>query len=131
MQQRAVIWISGAFHTLPTTDIEAISGLIPIHLYLKKLYDRFYLREFLLPSNYIIKSIIKTNRPNDQIKHQTKHCLSINSLMLKQVLCLSNLLIDMDNRCNKFLPSFSLFNKEFSPGNHLCDIFSNQFSFNP
>ena len=76
------MWISGALYISPTAGIKAISGLIPIHLYLKKLYDRFYLREFSLSSNYIIKSIINTDGLNDQ----AKYCLSINNLMLKQAL---------------------------------------------
>ena len=36
----------------------------------------------------------------------------------------------MNNRYNEFLLSFSPFDKEFSPGNHLCDKFSNCFLFN-
>jgi len=35
----------------------------------------------------------------------------------------------MDNRCNKFLPLFSLFDEEFSPGKRLIDSFSDYFSF--
>jgi len=58
MQQRAAIWIIGVFYTLPSEGIEAISGLIPIHLHLKKLYDRFLLKGFSLPPNHLIKSII-------------------------------------------------------------------------
>jgi len=45
MQQRAVIWITGAFCTLSTAGIEAISGLIPIHLHLKKLYAELMMVE--------------------------------------------------------------------------------------
>jgi hypothetical protein len=37
MQQRAALWITGTFRTSPTTAIEAISGLMPIHLHLSKL----------------------------------------------------------------------------------------------
>jgi len=37
----------------------------------------------------------------------------------------------MDNRCNKFLPTFTLLDKKFSPGNHLCDNFPDCFSFYP
>jgi hypothetical protein len=40
MQQRMALWITGAFRTSPTTAIEAISGLMPIHLYLSKLAQR-------------------------------------------------------------------------------------------
>jgi len=45
--------------------IEAIAGLMLIHLHLKKLQGRFHLRGFLLPSNYIIKSIIGTSGLNE------------------------------------------------------------------
>jgi len=122
MQQRAALWILGVFHTLPTASIEAISYLIPIYLHLKKLYGRFYFRGSLLLLNHIFKSIINSDGPNNH----TKHCLSLNDLMPKQVSHLNSLLIDMNNRCNKFLPLFSLFNKEFFPGNCFIDIF--QFS---
>jgi len=37
MQRRAALWITGAFHTSPTEGIEAIAGLMPIKLHLKKL----------------------------------------------------------------------------------------------
>jgi len=38
-------------------------------------------------------------------------------------------LIDVDNKCNEFFPSFSFFNEKFKPGNHLIDLFSDHFSF--
>jgi hypothetical protein len=37
MQRRAALWITSTFCTSPTTAIEAISGLMPIHLHLSKL----------------------------------------------------------------------------------------------
>jgi len=112
---------------LPTADVKAISGLFPIHLHLKKLYNRFLLRGFSLPSNHIIKSIINSDGPHNQ----AKYCLFINSLVPKQVLCLRSPLIDIDNRYNEFLPSFTLLGKEFSSGNCLCDNFPDCFSFYP
>jgi len=108
------------------TGIEAIAGLIPIHLHLKKLYGRFHLRGFSLLSNHIIKSIIDTSRSNEHIAH---HHLFLNKLMPKQQSQLHSSLIDMDNICNKFLPFFSLFDEEFFLGKRLIDSFSDQFSF--
>ena len=67
--------------------IEAISGLVPIHLHLRKLDSQFLLCKLKSP------------------------------------------LIDVDNKCNEFFPSFSFFNKEFEPGNKLIDLFSDHFSF--
>ena len=40
IQRRAAIWILGIFHTLPSLSIEAITSLIPFHLYLCKLSGR-------------------------------------------------------------------------------------------
>jgi len=37
----------------------------------------------------------------------------------------------VDNSYNELFPSFSVFNKEFSPGNRLIDSFPDQFSFHP
>jgi len=37
IQIRVALWIIGTFHTSPMLDIEAIAGLIPIHLHLQKL----------------------------------------------------------------------------------------------
>ena len=43
MQQRAALWITGAFQISPSLGVEAIAGLVPIHLHLKKLYRIFLL----------------------------------------------------------------------------------------
>ena len=37
MQCKAALWILGVFRTSPTNGIETFVGLIPIHLYSKKL----------------------------------------------------------------------------------------------
>ena len=37
MQRKAALWILGAFRTSPTGGLEALAGLIPIQLHLKKL----------------------------------------------------------------------------------------------
>ena len=53
----------------------------------------------------------------------------LTSLHPNKRLCLKSMFIDVNNRCNGLLPSFSFFNEEFKPGNHLIDSFSDQFSF--
>jgi len=117
MQWRVALWIYGAFQTSPTAGVEAILGLIPIYLQLKKLYERFHLRGFLFSSNYIFKLIINTEKSSDY------QCISLNNLIAKQKFWLHSPLIDMDKRCNKFLPVFSLFDIKFSLGNRLIDSF--------
>ena len=61
MQWRATLWISGPFQTSPTLGVETIVGLLPIHLHLKKLFERFLLWLSSLPSNHIIHSILSSN----------------------------------------------------------------------
>jgi len=69
MQRRVALWILEAFHTSPTSSIEAITSLIPIHLYLQKLNGRFYLRAHSLLSNYIIKLLLEMKHTNDKEAH--------------------------------------------------------------
>ena len=125
MQQRAALWITGTFHTSPTLGVEAITGLVPIYLHLKKLYGRFLLRQSSLLSNHITHSIFSSYR----LQEQNCHNASIDCLMAKQRIWLKSPLIDVDDKHNEIFPSFSFFNKEFKPGNHLVDIFPDCFSF--
>jgi len=71
MQHRAALWISGVFQTLPLAGIKAISGLIPIHLHIKKLYNRALLRGLLLLFNHIIKSILSSNRSYNHVPYNS------------------------------------------------------------
>ena len=80
MQQRAALWIAGAFQISSSLGIEAIAGLVPIHLYLKKLYGRFLLWQSSLPSNHIIHSILSS----DRLQEYKSHNMSINHLTAKQ-----------------------------------------------
>ena len=125
IQQRAALWITGAFQTSPILEIEAISGLVPIHLQLKKLYEQFLLHNSSLPTNYIVSNILSSNKPQGK----SHHISSIDHLIAKQRLWLKSPLIDVDNKHNEFFLSFSFFNKEFKPGNKLIDLFSDRFSF--
>ena len=126
IQQRAALWIIRAFLTSLILDIEAIASLMPIHFHLKKLQARFHLRGYLLPSNHIIKSIINTDGLNESIAY---YHLFLNKLTPKQWSQLYSPLINMDNKCNKFLSSFSPFNKEFSLGKRLINSLLDWFSF--
>jgi len=58
IQQRAALWIMGAFHTSPICEVEAITGLIPIHFHLDKLSGRHQLRAVSLPKNHTLNSLL-------------------------------------------------------------------------
>jgi len=98
---------------------------MPIHLHFQKLIGRFHLRAHFLPVNHIIKSILKA-RLSDNVK---PHLFSLDKHIPRQYVIIKSPIVDMDNEFNKIVLFFSLFNYEFSPGNKLIDVFSNQFSF--
>ena len=125
MQRRVALLILGAFYTSLSSGIEAITGLISIHLHLQKLNDRFHLRVHTLPSNHIIKSLLEIRHMNDK----EAHWLSLERLTPRQWLNIKGLIIDMNNRFNKIVPFFSLFSCEFFLGNRLINIFPSHFSF--
>ena len=125
MQKRAAIWITRAFCMSFTAGIEAIAGLIPIYLYMQKLYSYILLRAYLLPQNHIINSLLETRNPIVQESHQ----LLLNNLMFKQQSSIKGPIINMDNKLNEVFLSFSPFNSKFLLENRLIDIFLNCFSF--
>ena len=101
MQRRATIWIFGAFRISSSLSIEAVVGLIPIHLHLQKLSSRFQLRIHTLPQNHIVKSLLELRHINDSNIHQ----LSLERIMPKQQLLLKEPIVDTNNRLNRVFPS--------------------------
>jgi len=118
---------TGAFQTSPILSVEAIAGLVPIHLHLKKLYGRFLLQQSSLLSNHIIYSILSLK----EIQEHKSHNVSIDHLTAKQRSQLKSSIIDVDDKSNQCFPSFSFFNKKFKPGNCITDTFLDYFSFYP
>jgi len=55
--------------------------------------------------------------------------MATSHLTPKQCLRIKSLIMDTNNHLNKVFSSFDSLNKEFSPGSHLVNIFSDQFSF--
>jgi len=125
LQKRAATWILGVFKMSPSYGIEAIAGLIPIHLHLQKLSGRSQLRGYTLSTNHIIRSLLD-NSPNHP---SPPHDLSLSTLTKRQHGLLKSHVIDIDNRFNKVFPAFNPINLELQPGNRISDTFSNQFSF--
>ena len=51
-QCQAALWITGTFHTSPTGGVETIAGLLPVHLQLRKLKNKSFLRNKKLHSSH-------------------------------------------------------------------------------
>ena len=104
MQRRAIIWILGAFRTLPTDGLKVITGLIPIKFHLQKLTSRSQLCSAALLENHLIKTLM-----NDPLNMYNKPSpLSINTLTEYQKNTVKGYLIDSNNKLFEVFPSFSL-----------------------
>ena len=115
------------FQTSPFFGVEAIAGLIPIHLHFCKLSGRAQLRAHSLSHNHILHSLLESRSVNSH----DSHCLSLDLLFCCQREIIKGPIIDMDNRFNKVFPLFDHLNKEFSPDSCIIDIFPSYFSFHP
>ncbi|CAA7271403.1 unnamed protein product [Cyclocybe aegerita] len=58
MQWKAALWIMGAFRTSPTGSLEALAGLIPVHLMLKKLVMHAVYRVATLSDTHPLHSMM-------------------------------------------------------------------------
>ena len=87
MQYRATFWILRAFQTSLSLDIEAIAGLILLHLYLQKLGRRLQLCTHLLPPNYIINFLLEMRHSSNflsnrkSVKSKKSHLYKFNKIM--------------------------------------------------
>ena len=119
MQRRAAIWILGAFKTLPSEGIEAITGIIPIRFHLQKIARRSQICPFKLPTNHILRELMD----NSPLSSNNTNPHTIGSLTNHQKNLAKGHLIDSYNKAYGIFPSFSPLNPDFSPVLVLWTIF--------
>jgi len=127
MQHKAALWILGAFHTSPTGEIKALAGLIPIHLHLKKLAKRSYLRTATLSSQHALLS--RLSACNSKGAHP--HPQSLALLTDAQSAWLRSPLLDTEAFLLNLTKCFDSLYPEICPGCRLLDNFSDHVSFHP
>ena len=127
MQRKAVLWILGAFHTSPTGGIEALAGLIPIHLHLKKLVKRSCLRAATLPSQHVLMSLLSAHNS----KGASPHSQSLAFLTDAQSAWLKSPLLDTEAALLNLTERFSPLDSKMRPGYRLLDNFPDRVSFHP
>jgi len=125
MQRRAVLWITGTFCTSPLEGIEAVAGLIPIHLYLQKLNSQHQLRYATILPSHTINFLLD----HAHAKNHPAHKLVISSLTSKQKAHLKSSIKDVNKRLNEIQaclePNYIL----FSPSSRVVDHFSSRIVF--
>jgi len=125
MQQRAALWITGAFRMSPSEGVEAIAGLIPINLHLKKLNGRHHLRYATIPTSHAINSLLDKH----QSKNQNQHKFALANLTQKQKTKLKSPIKDVSEKLNEIKDEFDPFYILFHPGLRLVDHFSSRILF--
>jgi len=127
MQCKAALWILDAFRTSPTGKIEALAGLIPIHLHLKKLAKRLCLRATTLPFQHALLSLLSARNSKGAHPHSQSLALltDTQSVRLRSpLLDTEALLLNLTERFNSLYP-------EIRPGCRLLDNFPDHVSFHP
>ena len=127
MQRKAALWILGAFCTSPTGRIEALAGLIPIHLHLKKLVKRSCLKAATLPSQHVLMSLLSAKHS----KGAPSHPQSLALLNDTQCTCLKGPLLDTEAFLLNLTEYFNLLHAEAISGCRLLDSFPDCISFHP
>jgi len=125
MQRRAALWITGAFHMSPSEGVEAIAGLIPINLYLKKLNGRHHLRYMTIHSLHAINTLLDSH----QNRNQNQHKFALANLTNKQMSKLKSPIKDVSERLNEIKDEFDPYHPIFHPGLCLVDHFSSRIVF--
>src|SRR6267154_1669675 len=123
MQRRAALWITGAFRTSPNVGVEAIAGLIPIHLHLRKLAQRSCMRMLTLHPNHSLHSL------SGMHAHITQKPQSVQRLSPPQKIKVKGPLIEAADVCLEVSETLEALPDEDKPGCRILDQSSGQIRF--
>ncbi|CAA7267560.1 unnamed protein product [Cyclocybe aegerita] len=125
MQQKAALWIMGAFHTSPTGGLEALAGLIPVHLMLKKLATRAVYRVATLSDTHPLHSMMGESL----LKRATPHACSAALMTPAMRGKVKSTVMEVDERVHTLTESFEPFAPEACPGDQLLDHYADHLHF--
>jgi len=125
MQRRAALWIIGAFCMSPMEGMEAIAGLIPIELHLRKLNRCHYLQYTSIPSSHAINSLLEIQYAKNHLPYR----FSTSNLMDKQKSKLISPVKDINEQLSEITESFDPLHPFFSPGYRVVNHFSSRIMF--
>jgi len=124
MQCNAALWITGAFCTSPTGGTEALAGLIPVYLHLRKLADGANLRIATLSDTHPIRSLLSKN----YVKQAEAHHCSVSNMAPALQAKVHRTIIEIKNHHYELTEVFEPCAPD--PGFRLMDCFAAQVSFN-
>ncbi|KAJ3553845.1 hypothetical protein NP233_g12554 [Leucocoprinus birnbaumii] len=122
MQQQAALWIIGTFRTSPMGGCEALAGLIPVHLHLRKLVLHATYRVMSLSRTHPVRSLMgRQDAPGAHV-----HRWHINNLGTKAFLATKSMAVDVAGKLPRLMEAFNADSGEACPGNSIMDVFSDR-----
>ncbi|CAA7267347.1 unnamed protein product [Cyclocybe aegerita] len=125
MQRKAALWITGAFRTSPTGSLEALAGLIPVHLMLKKLATCAVYRVATLSDTHPLCSMMGEGLLKRAAPHARSAAL-MTPAMQGQV---KSTVMEVDERVHTLTESFEPFAPKAHPGDRLLDHYADRLHF--
>ncbi|CAA7270843.1 unnamed protein product [Cyclocybe aegerita] len=125
MQQKAALWITGAFCTSPTGGLEALMGLIPVYLMLKKLATHAVYRVATLSDTHPLLSMLGKRLLKRAEPHTCSAVLMTPAMRGK----VKSTVMEVDERVHTLTESFKPFAPEARPGDQLLDCFVDRLHF--
>ncbi|CAA7267368.1 unnamed protein product [Cyclocybe aegerita] len=112
MQRKAALWITGAFCTSPTGGLEALAGLIPVHLMLKKLVTCAVYRVATLSDTHPLRSMMGEGLLKRAEPHACSAVLMTPAMRGK----VKSTIMEVDKGVHTLTESFEPFAPEARPG---------------
>ncbi|CAA7270783.1 unnamed protein product [Cyclocybe aegerita] len=125
MQRKAALWITGAFHTSPTGGLEALAGLIPFHLMLKKLATRTVYCIATLSDTHPLCSMMGERLLRWAAPHACSAVLMTPAMRRK----VKSTVMEVDERVHTLTESLEPFAPEARPGDQLLDRYADRLHF--
>ncbi|KJA16514.1 hypothetical protein HYPSUDRAFT_207003 [Hypholoma sublateritium FD-334 SS-4] len=119
MQHKAAIWITGAFKTSLTRGVQAIAGLMPIHLHIQKMAWRAHFRTAMLSDTHPTRSFLEPQ----YCKGALEHPVALNWLSIQERPKLQGAIADTHSEILALTKTFAPCAPEAQPGQRLLDLF--------
>ncbi|KAF5318585.1 hypothetical protein D9619_010813 [Psilocybe cf. subviscida] len=125
MQRQAALWITGAFRTSPGGGIEALAGLMPLHMTLAKLSSSSVTRVVSLSDTHPVRSLMSGRH----LKRASPHACSIELMTPTLKAKVKGSLMQADTILPTAVENMDPFHALAQPGLRLLDRFCDRIVF--
>jgi hypothetical protein len=125
MHRAASLWITGAFRTTPSGAALALAGLTPMHIVLKRLYEKAKTRIATFHKSHPVLALLHKADSNHTAPHPSSLQLTTKSKIrtMKSPLDFTN--------ADSIQESFHPLHLKATPGHRLMDVYPLSISFKP